>query len=191
MRDDERYSPRMRRVPVLLFLGSSFFGIFGCGSKPPAAWASGGARLALGQAIWKLGEDDVTMDPSGRISVAGDTQFSIDAAGRVYDDDGDPAALLLPDGHVVGNDDVHLGRVGITNASPPGSETAWLTLSPAGEVVLFDADGERHAGGRWVGCTGGVLRTCTLVTHLVALSRVAAERNRASLGVGIGVGLYR
>lgn len=181
----------MRAVPLLLLMGSSLLGLCGCGSKPPAEWASGGARLALGQATWKLGEDDVTMDPTGRISAAGEVQFSIDVAGRVYDDDGDPAALLLPDGHVVGNDDVHLGRVGVTNASPPGAETAWLTLSPAGDVVLFDADGERHSGGRWVGCNGPVLRTCTLVTHLVVLARVEAQRNRASVGVGIGVGLYR
>lgn len=191
MRGGERYPLRMRAVTLSMLVGSLLFGASGCGSKPPAAWASGGARLALGQAAWKLGEDDVTMDPSGRISVAGDVQFSIDAAGRIYDDDGDPAALLLPDGHVVGNDEVHLGRVGITNASPPGSETAWLTLSPTGDVVLFDADGERHSGGRWVGCNGPVLRTCTLVTHLVALARVEAQRNRASVGVGIGVGFYR
>jgi hypothetical protein len=181
----------MRAPLSLLVLALSLFGIVACSSKPPAAWASGGARLALGNAIWKLGEDDVTMDRGGRVSMAGDTQFSIDVAGRVYDDDGDPAAVLLPDGNVVGNDNVHLGRVGVTNASPPGAETAWLTLSPGGDVILFDSDGERHSGGRWTGCTGAVLRTCTLVTHLALLSRATAEQNRTSVGLGVGVGIYR
>ena len=183
----------MRTALPLLVLALSLSGIVGCSSKPPAEWASGGARLALGSAIWKLGEDDVTMDRSGRVVMAGDTQFSIDVAGRVYDDDGDPAAVLLPDGNVVGNDNVHLGRVGVTNASPPGAEAAWLSLSPGGDVILFDSDGARRSGGRWTGCTGAVLRTCTLVTHLVALSRAAAQHNRmhGGVGVGVGMGMYR
>jgi hypothetical protein len=146
--------------------------------------------LALGNATWNVEDYDVTMDNKGRVKAGSGGSFSIDAAGRVYDDDGDPAAVLLPDGTLVGNDDAHLGRVGVTNASPPGQETAWLTLSPSGDVVLFDADGERRSAGRWTGCTGPVLRTCTLVTHLVALEH-AARAQRSGMSFGVGFGVYR
>lgn len=172
-------------------LALSLLCIFGCSSTPPAAWATGGSRLVLGNATWNVEAYDVTMDSKGRVTVgSGGGSFSIDVAGRVYDDDGDPAAVLLSDGNLVGNDEVSLGRVGVTNASPPGQETAWLTLSPSGDVVLFDADGERLSGGKWTGCAAAVLRTCTLVTHLVTLER-AARAQRSGMSFGVGFGVYR
>jgi len=154
-------------------------------------WASGGARLTLANASW-LDGGNVAMQADGRVTVDGDLSFSIDSAGRVYDDDGDPAAILLPDGNVAGTDNSHLGRVGITNASPPGEEVAWLSVMPDGVVTLYDPDGDRRAAGRWVGCNGPVLRTCTFVTHLVVLARAAAaQRSGMSVGVGVGIGVYR
>jgi hypothetical protein len=180
----------MRGALSLLALASVVTG--GCASRPPAAWASGGSRLELADATWKFGDDAVTMDRSGHVTGGSVPSFSIDAVGRVYDEDGDPAALLLRDGNVVGNDDAHLGRVGVTNASPPGAEAAWLSVSPDGNVVLFEPDGERHSGGGWTGCGGPVLRTCTFITHLVALERAASlEQSRVSVGIGVGVGIYR
>src|SRR5690349_8803900 len=167
-------------------------GLAGCAPTPPAAWATGGARLTLDEAHWE-GGGDVALHKDGRVTVDGDLAFSIDVAGRVYDDDGDPAAVLLPDGNVAGTDRSHYGRVGVTNASPPGSEVAWLSVTPDGAVTLYDLeDGDRRAAGRWTGCKGPVLRTCTFVTHLVVLARAAAaQRSSMSFGVGVGVGMYR
>lgn len=144
----------------------------------------------LGDARWEIGEDGVSMSKNGMVSATGTDAFSIDVAGRVYDEDRDPVAVLLPDGVVQGSDDAMLGRVGVTNASPPNGETAWLQVAPDGTVTFFDEDGERRAGGRWTGCDGPVLRTCTFVTHLVALAR-AARAQRSSVMFGVGVGVYR
>ena len=176
-------------VPLLAVVATgTLLALLGCSATPPPAWASGGARLALGDAHVRFDDNDVVLDRAGRVTVGGGWSFSLDVAGRVYDSDGDPAGVLLPDGHLVGNDETSLGRVGITNASPPGSETAWLSVSPGGDVVFFDADGDRHAGGHWTGCAGPVLRTCTLVTHLVALQRaLVAQQSRMSFGVGVGI----
>jgi hypothetical protein len=133
-------------------------------------------------------EDPVEISAEGRVTRDGDVLFQIDSAGRVFDEDREPIAVLLPDGHLGGNDDTLLGRVGVTNASPPGRATAWLSILPDGNVVFFDSEGERSAMGRWQGCQGPQLRTCTLVTHLIVLNRaLAASRNHVSVGVGIGV----
>jgi hypothetical protein len=111
--------------------------------------------------------------------------FSIDRAGRVFEPDHDPIAVLQADGAVIGRDDAALGIVGLRNASLPGNTTAWLTVGPQGEVIRYDEDGDRHPEGGWSGCETAP-RTCTLVTHLIDLEDM---RRRPRVGVGIGIGL--
>ena len=169
-------------VPLALLLGA-------CSASPPPRWAEGGARLVVGNATWKTGEGEVVqLMADGKVIADGDQVFTVDAAGRVYDTDNDPAAIVLPDGNVAGTDDTHLGRIGITNAAPPGRGPAWLSVQPNGEVIHFDPDGQRSSDGVWQGCTGPLMRTCTLVSHLYTLHRVA-QATRGGVGVGIGVGV--
>jgi hypothetical protein len=158
---------------------------------PPPRWAQGGAPLVIRQAWWKTGEGyDVEIRPNGVVTYDGSVLFVLDRAGRVYDPQNEPLALLQPDGNIDGLDARHLGRIGITNASPPGAELAWLTVVPDGRVVHFDPDGQRSYDGEWRGCRGPQLRTCTLVTQLVTLERVAAAaRGTAYVGMSFGVGV--
>lgn len=162
----------------------------GCSSHPPAQWARGGAPLGLGRARWERGGDTVDLLPDGKVLVDGDHVWTLDAAGRVYTSDRDPVALLSPDGHLVGNDERSLGFVGVASASPPGSSTAWVTIAPTGQVVLYDEDGASRGGGAWSGCDGATFRTCTLVSHLV-VSRDVARRPRVGVGIGVGIGVFR
>src|ERR1043165_5560304 len=96
--------------------GVAALALAACSSTPPPNWVAGGTALSLSDAEWKSDGDPVELRSSGSVFEGGSLLFSLDRAGRVYDDDGDPAAILLPDGNLVGNDDVHLGRVGVTNA---------------------------------------------------------------------------
>jgi hypothetical protein len=162
----------------------------GCQAHPPAHWAQGGSRLDIPRARWTHGDGVVDIMPDGRVLGNGEHLFTIDIAGRVFDRDNDPIALLEND-QVVGKDDANLGRVGLRNASPPGAEFAWLTIDEAGTVVRFDPEGGAHPGGAWSGC-GPALRTCTLTTHLIALSQARGPRGsrmRFGLGMGAGTGI--
>ncbi len=164
-----------------------------CEAAPPPRWAEGGAPLVVGAATWRTGDGDVVqIDAKGNVSENGDALFVVDRAGRVYDHDNQPVAILLPDGNVVGNDGVHLGRIGVTNAAPPGSGTAWLAVLPDGGVLYFDEDGTRRPNGAWTGCAGPVLRTCTLVTHIVVLrhAHLPTSDGNVYFGVGVGVGVW-
>lgn len=162
-----------------------------CESRPPPGWATGGAPLAIVPATFSAADGGaVEIEENGMVYEDGRPAFTVDRAGRVYDTDGASVAMLLPDGSVVGNDGVDLGHIGITNAAPPGGETAWLAVALDGSVTYFDADGARLRGGAWKGCSGPQLRTCTLVTHLVALERMnTAPRSGVTFGVGVGVGV--
>jgi hypothetical protein len=146
--------------------------------------------LALSSAHWQReGGGDVELRADGRVLVDGDLVFVIDRVGRVTNDDYDPFAVLLPDGQLVGTDNTSLGRIGVTNASPPGALEAWLAVMPDGKVVYFDADGQRTSGGVWRGCAGPVLRSCTLVTQLLAVENYRGPRSGVGFGVGVGVGV--
>lgn len=120
----------------------------------------------------------------GRVLVDGSHSFSIDRIGRVFEPDNSPIALLLSDGRLIGKDDVLLGTVGLHNASLPGRARAWLTVGDRGDVILYDDEGERRSAGAWTGC-GAAIRTCTLVTHVIA---IATTRRRGNVGVGFGIG---
>jgi hypothetical protein len=159
-----------------------------CQAHPPAHWVQGGSRIDIPRARWIQGEAVLDVMPDGKVFGNGEHLFSIDAAGRVFDKDNDPIALLEIDGQLVGKDDNNLGKVGLRNASPPGVDFAWLTIDDAGTVVRFDPEGAPHPDGAWTGC-GPALRTCTLATHLIALSQSRGVRgSRVSVGVGMGVG---
>lgn len=161
-----------------------------CSPSQPPRWAEGGAPLELGAASWQRdGADSVELRPDGHVLVDGDLMFIVDRAGRVTDDDYEPYAVLLPDGQLVGPDDISLGRIGVTNGSPPGALEAWLAVAPDGRVTYFDADGERNSGGVWRGCEGPVLRSCTLITQLMAVHSYRRARSGIGVGVGVGVGV--
>jgi hypothetical protein len=170
-----------------------------CAPSAPPRWAEGGAPLLLAPAKWqRSGADPVEIQADGRVLEGGNVIYVIDRVGRVTDEDYDAYAVLLPDGRVVGTDDVPLGYVGVSNATPPTAKQAWLSLQPDGSVVFYQPTGERVPLGKWTGCNGANRRTCTLVTQIIT------ERNLRVIpsygpygphapygprfGVGVGVG---
>lgn len=163
-----------------------------CTPKEPPRWPEGGARLVIPKAVWERGEDDpIEIRENGQVVEDGDVLFVIDRVGRVVDSKYEPLAILLPDGNVAGTDNRALGYVGVTNAAPPWSRNAWLAIMPDGAVTVFERDGERAFGGRWTGCAGAAQRTCTLVTHMIALRTRSgpSDGGGVTFGVGIGIGL--
>ncbi|HLV65867.1 MAG TPA: hypothetical protein VKY73_08640 [Polyangiaceae bacterium] len=172
------------------FLVAASIALLACTPREPPHWPEGGARLLLPTARWdRPGEDPIELRPDGRVIEDGDVLFVVDRVGRVVDDDHEPVALLLPDGRLVGTDERALGYVGVSNAAPPWSGHAWVAVRPDGSVVHFAPDGERSSGGHWQGCDGVALRTCTLVTHLVALRHSRSPGSGFSFGVGVGIGI--
>lgn len=169
-------------IPVALSLSA-------CGSKPPPRWAEGGAPLEIPRAHWQRAGQSVDLLEDGRVFVDGVHRLSMDRAGRVFEPDGEPIAVLQPDGVLAGRDGRVMGRIGTTNAALPGVVTAWLSVGPQGEVVRFEDDGERVADGIWTGC-GRAVRACTLTSHIVGLGELR-EKPRVTFGIGIGVGVWR
>ena len=159
-----------------------------CVASPPPRWAEGGAALTLPTARWHRDGDTIEIQPSGQVLEDGDPIFLVDRVGRVVDEDREPVAVLLPNGTLAGTDNRDLGHVGRANAAPPSQSSAWLSLQPDGTVIRFDSDGERSRDGSWEGCRGTALRTCTLITHLIALRHYSQRSSGVGVGVGIGVG---
>ncbi len=168
-------------------LGVVMLGLtMGCTLAPPPNWDQGGAPLALGTARWDRDGDIFEIEPNGTVTEDGEVIFQIDRAGRVYYEDGNPIAILLPNGHLVGEEAKGMGEVGPVSAAFPGSAFAWLSLDPSGRVIRYDRDGGQYVDGTWTGCNGPMVKTCTLVTHMVAM-REWRERPRMRVGVGVGV----
>ncbi|MFT3773827.1 MAG: hypothetical protein QM820_51310 [Minicystis sp.] len=164
----------------------------GCAPKPPAHWAGGGAEVDIPFARWVRGDVAVEIHPDGKVKVNGEHEATLDRAGRLFDGDGQPIALLEPDGHVTGPDDAPLGFVGQNSASLPGMATAWIVIRPSGEVLRFDDDGAPTPMGVWTGQCGATPRTtqvCTLITHLMAAKQRSGPRFGISIGVGVGIGV--
>jgi hypothetical protein len=175
----------MRFAKPLVLLG--LLAAAGCAPNPPPQWEAGGAPLILPNARWdRAGEDSIEIKPDGKIVEDGDVIMVVDRAGRVVDEDYEPIALLMPDGHVAGTDNRLLGRVGHANAAPPGGAAAWLAILPNGQAITFDEEGERESAGTWYGCEGPQKRTCTYVMHVI-LVRHYLNRPRSGVGVGVGV----
>jgi len=161
----------------------------------------GGAPLLIAPARWhRNGADTIEILGDGSVLEGGTLRFTIDRVGRVTDDDYDAYAVLLPDGHVVGTDDLALGYVGLSNATPPGGKQAWLSLQPDGSVIFYQQSGERIPLGKWLGCNGQSRRTCTLITQIFTEQNLRVDPNygphgpygpygpRFGVGVGVGVG---
>ena len=134
---------------------AAFFGfglgllVFSCAPNPPARWAEGGSTLVIAPARWDQDDgDSIEIRANGQVLEDGALLFVIDRVGRVTDEDYEPVAVLLPDGHLAGPDNRSLGKVGVANAAPPGAVQAWLAITPDGRVTYFDPEGERSAGGR-------------------------------------------
>ncbi len=181
----------MREWIVACLASAAALTSLACRPDPPTYWDEGGAPLVIPRAtLTRHSGDPVEIHPDGRVTVDGDLLYFIDRVGRVTDDDLESLALLTPGGQLVANDDVYLGRIGLRNASPPWSAVAWLRVSSRGNLVLFDASGEPYHGGKWTGCDGPALRTCTLISHLLTLARVR-RYEEPSVYVGVGVGIWR
>ena len=161
-----------------------------CHAQPPPNWAQGGSPLDIPRARWTRGDKLIDIMPDGKVLGDGEHLFTIDHAGRVYQPDLEPVAVLQADGRLVGKDEAVLGKIGLRNSSPPGKDIAWLSIGDRGEVVRFDPDGDAHTDGGWVGCNPSI-RACTLATHIVTLVESRWRRSPMygpSVGVGIGVG---
>jgi hypothetical protein len=171
----------MHRSVILLALACS-----GCAAAPPPNWAAGGARVTVPSARWLRGDTTYDIRPDGKVLADGDAVFAIDAAGRVFETDGESVAVLQADGHLVGRDNAAMGTIGPVSATFPGSDHAWFTIGTNGQVVRFDGEAPATPDGAWMGCQGPASRTCTLVTHLVLLREV---QRRPHVGVGIGFGM--
>ncbi len=145
----------------------------------------------VARAYWERGDyDRIEIRADGGVYEGDDRVFTIDRVGRVVDEDYEPFALMAEDGRVLGPEEREYGRVGLHNASPPGRQNAWLSIQPDGRVTYYELDGEQHFGGKWYGCGGPMLRTCTLVTHVFLLRAERARRGSGpSIGLGIGIGL--
>jgi hypothetical protein len=159
--------------------------------KPPRAWQQGGATLDIPRARWVRGELVVDLGSDGRVLVGGEHALSLDRAGRVFEPDGTPVALLEGDGRVRGPADVDLGQVGAVTAALPGHATAWLAVTATGEVVLFRPEGQRGSLGVWLGCNRSPYsaQACVLVTHLLAQRDLERQEPPPVLfGFGMAVG---
>lgn len=172
-----------RSIAGLVGAGSALL-IMACTALPPR-WAEGGAPIEMTRARWDgpLGPVDLLED--GRVLINGEQVYLIDRVGRVADDEKEPVAVLQPNGVLAGTTRHTLGYLGDMSASPPGEQLAWLTIAPNGEVLRYDSDGNKFPSGVWTGCEGTKMRTCLLVTHLLAL-REEARKPRVGVGVGIG-----
>jgi hypothetical protein len=146
--------------------------------------------IDIPRARWTRGEKLIDIMPDGKVLFDGEHMFTLDRAGRVYEPDNDPVAVLQPDGQLRGKDDASLGKIGLRNSSPPGHDFAWLSIDEQGTLLHYDPDGEPRPDGVWTGC-GAALRACTLASHIVALVESRWRRSPVygpSVGIGIGVG---
>src|SRR5436190_13945794 len=159
----------------------------GCHAQPPPNWSQGGSPLDIPRARWTRGDKLIDIMPDGKVLGDGEHLFTLDRAGRVYQPDLEPVAVLQPDGRLVGKDEALLGKIGVRNSSPPGKDVAWLSIGERGEVLRFDPDGDAHVDGTWTGCDPSI-RSCTLITHIVALVETR-ERRSPMYGPGVGIGI--
>lgn len=140
----------------------------------------------IAPARWSRNGSTIDIQPDGKVLIDGDIMFAIDAAGRVFETDGDPIAVLQQDGHLIGTDSRGMGYVGWNTSSAPGDSVAWLGIGAKGEVTRYDSDGDRSQDGYWQGCNGPQLRACLLVSHYVVFRE---WQTRPRVGVGIGFGM--
>jgi hypothetical protein len=181
--------------PVAVLLVSA------CADPPPAGWAKGGAPLVIKQMSWKTGAgEEVVVTEDGKVTSDGDHIFTIDRAGRVYDDDKEPVALLLPDGTVEGSEQTsrsdrrhERGAPGGGTAGSPSYRTGRSSTSIRTESGLRTAPGgdatARSIGpARWcrtcTRCIGSLRRRKAAPTSASVLaSACGADRRATSVSV--------
>lgn len=148
-----------------------------CAGSPSARWRQGGAAIPIESAYWSRPDSTIELRPSGEVIEDEKLLFRIDRAGRVSDAVGEPVAVLAPDGWLMAEDDAPLGFIGWGASFRANRETPSVRVLPSGHaLVAVGAEGWRDAG-RFTYCEGAMLRTCTLVAHVVA-ARDAAQRPR-------------
>ena len=177
------------RFPGWAFLPA--LALAACHTQPPPNWAQGGTPLDIPRARWTRGDKLLDIMPDGKVLIDGDHVFSLDRAGRVYEPDNDPIAVLQPDGRLLGADAALLGKIGVRNSSPGDRDVAWLSIGPRGEVVRFNPDGEPGGDGAWAGCEPAI-RACTLATHIVTIIETRVRHPRMygpHVGIGFGMGM--
>jgi hypothetical protein len=183
---------QQRRLSVLFLAATAAISAPACTPPPPRSWQAGGTQLVLPDAQWILGEEVVQLTRNGDVIEGGDKILSIDTAGRVYDEDGEPVGVLERDGTYIGPDDEPLGMVGAVRASLPEEGYAWITVEPNGQVIRFDEDGNRYPFGAWFGCGRDPrsVQACTLVSHAIGIKiRKRQQSGGPSIGIGIGIGV--
>lgn len=141
----------------------------GCSQTPPPKWQQGGAPIVLQPAVWERQTHFVQVQNNGHVILNDRLMFVLDRNGRVHDALGDPYAVLEAGNRLSGNNDWTLGTISVSTATPPGSSQPWITVFPSGKVVRQDMEGRSFEDGAWSGCNGQMMRTCTLVSHLIVL----------------------
>lgn len=183
----------MRAALALIVIGAAA----GCGGPlPPTRWVSGGATLELPNAQFTYKGDPVEIRSRGgwaEVVVDGDVELVLDRVGRVYTRRRQPYALLEPDGRLVGLDEDLLGIVGAMHAALPGKASAWITVTPQGQVIQYDG-AQGDVRGQWSGCGANLFaaHTCVLVTYLLFF-RDEGEGElapSASMGPSLGTSVF-
>jgi hypothetical protein len=95
----------------------------------------------------------------------------------VSDAEGEPVAVLGRDGWLVAEDDTPLGFIGWGASFRADRETPSVRVAPSGHALVAIGSGGWRPAGRFTYCEGPMLRTCTLVAHVVA-ARDAAQQPR-------------
>jgi hypothetical protein len=147
---------------------------FACASSSPR-WQQGGAPTRLDAAYWSRQKSTIELRPSGEIIEDDTLLFRLDRSGRVSDAQGEPVAVLQSDGWLVAEDDTPLGFIGPGASFRADQSTPTVRVLPSGDAVIIDRAGRWLPAGRWDYCQGSMLRTCTLVTHVVAARDAARE----------------
>jgi hypothetical protein len=150
-------------VRLVLVVGSVVLASAACANGPSPRWQTGGAAIPVDAAYLARSSSTIELRPSGDVMQDDTLLFRVDRQGRVSDAEGRPVAVLGADGWLVAESDgAPLGFIRPGSASN-ASQTEWIRILPTGEASVA---GTRL--GKWDYCTGAMLRTCTLVTHVIA-----------------------
>jgi hypothetical protein len=113
--------------------------------------------------------------------------FRIDRAGRLSDAAGKPVAVLVTDGNLVAEDDSLVGWIGAGSSFLADRKTPSVRLLPSGDASFTLSQGAWQSAGRWEYCQGAMLRTCTLVMHVIAArdrQLIASGKTRSGASLG-------
>lgn len=160
------------------------FVVAACGASTSPRWQQGGAPTPLDSAYWSRKDSIIELRPTGEIIEQDTVLFRVDRAGRVSDAEGKPVAVLQSDGWLVAEDETIVGWIGPGTSFRADRQTPLVHVYASGDAVVADGEGAWLPAGRWDYCDGAMLRTCTLVAHMVA----ARDRARARTGSGSGSG---